>query len=217
MLVTALISIGLSIVKSFKYHINYDHSELNYPFIIEADFQTNKGWVRDLYLVANFVSDMLNYVVFVLTNISIDFYMLFRLRKTLKEKLDRFKLDRAQSKSNKKKKEDVKEALNNAVRMVIINSALNFFLKLPLVYIPLQNMIATFFYKTKVFSDNGELLSLNSDLNFHVYLLNMTEMDLITLISEFSDWLYNLLISLQFFVYLKFNKKLKEAYDITFH
>lgn len=154
--------------------------------------------------MANLVSDILNYVMFVIVNISID----------------RFKCDqenarsKVNNKSNKKKHADIKETLNSSILMVMVNSALNFFLKLPLVYIPLQNMIATFFYKTKAFH-NGKLEDYSqNNLSFHKYMIEMNQMSLITLIV---DWLFNFLISIQLFVYLKFNRKLKEAFDTTFH
>lgn len=73
-------------------------------------------------------------------NINIDVYMLWPLRKTLQEKLDGFNLDqeknvnKVNSKTNKKKRAEVKEALNNTIRMMI-NSSLNFFLKMPLVFL----------------------------------------------------------------------------------
>lgn len=218
LLLTGLISVGLSVVKSFKYRVNYDHSELNYPFNIENDLNLNKGVKRNVYFVANFISDLLNYVIFAIINIAIDVFMVVRLRRTLNEKLDRLKSIRKSSecktnnnakKSNNKNELDINEALNNAIRMVVINSGLNFFFKLLLVYIPLQNVIAAFYYKSKSYEafDNSRFDSLMG---------RSYEMDLFALINESADWLYNLLIAVQFFVYLKFDKKLKDAFDFKF-
>lgn len=221
--VTFIISIGLSIVKGFRYRINYDRSELDYPYLFETRLEFDIGWTRRLYLVVNFVSDILNYVILALMNIGIDVYMVSRLRKTLNEKLNRFKSDQEnavkvkQLKSNEtnKQREHAKESISSAIRMVMINSALNLFLKLPLVYVPIQNMIATIYYNDNV----NPFVNIWKDENlftFYLYMKTMKEADLITLIYEFSNWLFNFAISIQFFVYLKFDKKLKEAFDSVF-
>lgn len=224
-LVTSLISVGLSIVKGFKYQINYIHSERDYPFLIENDLdQTGGKWTKNLYNVVNFVSDILNYVIFVVVNIIIDIYMVSRLRKTLHEKLDRLMLnhenDVSQQKNsckmNKKKEREIKEAINNAIRMVFVNSALNFYLKLPLVYIPLHNVIYTFYYSKTKSHGFDTLLATSDNFGFDTYFRHMTQMDLITLVSDFADWLLGVLIFIQFFVFLKFDKKLKEAFEKLF-
>lgn len=215
-IVSGIISIVLSIVKSFRYQINYDHPELNYPFLIEHDLNQDRGWSRDVYFVFNFISDIFNYVIFVVGNISIDAYMVVRLRRTLGEKLDRFKSNQQKntdkskkSKSKNKKEAEVDEAINNAIRMVVINSTLNFFFKLPLVIIPLQNLIVSFYFKSKSYK-----ATFNHPLDS--YIGHMSEMDLVTLVNDSSDWLFNILLAIQFFVYLKFDKKLHEAFEKTF-
>lgn len=214
LVVTGIISVCLSIVKAFKYQINYDHSELNYPYLIESDLYENRGWTRDVYFGANLISDMFNYLFFVLVNISFDFVMLVRLRKTLKEKLDRFvdvpnqeKMinDRRPSRIKSKKLAEVNQAINNAVRMVIFNSAVNFLFKLPLVFIPLQNVIAAFYFKSHTYENH-------LDLRFDNYIKDLTASDMITLVAEWSEFLFNFLISIQIFIYLKFDLKLKEAF-----
>lgn len=215
-IVSGIISIALSVVKGFRYQINYDHPELNYPFLIEHDLKVDRGWTRDVYFVFNFISDMLNYVIFVVANISIDAYMVVRLRKTLGEKLDRFKsnqqknVDKSKKSESKNKKEtDITEAINNAIRMVVINSTLNLFFKLPLVIIPLQNVIVAFYYKSKSYET-----TVNHPLDS--YMGHMSEMDLVTLVNESSDWLFSILLAIQFFVNLEFDKKIKEAFEKTF-
>lgn len=212
LLVTGIISVCLSIVKAFKYRINYDHSELNYPYLIESDLFENRGWTRDLYFGANLISDMFNYLFFVFVNISFDIVMLVQLRKTLYEKLDRFgdvSSTRRASKIKNKKQAEVNQAINNAIRMVIFNSAVNFLFKLPLVFIPLQNVIAAFYFKSSTYKNH-------LDLRLDNYIKDLTASDMITLVTEWSEFLINLLISIQIFIYLKFDLKLKEAFLTRF-
>lgn len=213
---TGLISVTLSIVKAFKYRINYDHSELNYPFLIEGDLFEDRGWTRDLYFGANLVSDACNYLLFVLINISLDILMLIRLRKTLKDKLERLGVNpntvKCEKKTNKAKNKiiaEINHAIVNAVRMVIMNSTMNFLFKLPLVFIPLLNVIAAIYFK----SDNYKQ---NLDLRFDNFIKYLTASDLITLMNETADVLFNLYISIQVFIYFKYDFKLKEAFFARF-
>lgn len=203
--VSGLISVALSIVKAFKYRVNYDHAELNYPFVIESDLSQDRGWRRDAYLVTNAISDMLNYVVFVLVNVGIDAYMLVRLRRTLNEKLSRFEDEQ----KNNKTQGEVTKAMNNAIRMVVANSAFNFCLKFPLVFMSLQNVIAVFYYKSDGFQ-NG----LNTQFDAYFYIL--INIDFVNLIPQMAEFFYNLLIAVQLFVLMRFDKKLKQAFDLVF-
>lgn len=219
--VTSIISISLSVVKGFKYRINYDHSELNYPYLADTDIQNIKrNWTNDLYTISNFISDTLNYVLFVLVNLIVDVYMLVRLRQTLNQKLYWFRSesgggdgsnngpnDASSSKHTKidnQKEKDINEAMNNAIRMVSINSILNLIFKLIFVYNPIQNVITAFYYKTAA--------AQSSNLAFDTYIRINNEIDLEYLIEDMSEWLYNVLISIQFFIYLKFDKKLKSGF-----
>lgn len=65
---------------------------------------------RRVFQVFNFTLDFLNYFIFVLIHHAIDIYMLVRLRNTLKEKYE------SMIEMNKKGRE-LKEAMNNAVRI----------------------------------------------------------------------------------------------------
>lgn len=88
--VTTLISLALSVVKGFKYRVNYHYSEMNYPYNFDRDFWYHKTSGAVVYLFFNMICDILNYNVFVLVNMSIDIYMLVRLQQTLEEKSKKF-------------------------------------------------------------------------------------------------------------------------------
>lgn len=143
---------------------------------------------------------MLNYVVFVFVNVDIDAYMLVRLRRTLNEKLTRFE---DKQKKNKTQRE-ITKAMNNAIRMVVANSAFNFCLKFPLVFMQLQNVIAVFYYKI-----DGFLNSLNNRFDAYFYILINT--NFVNVIPQMAGFFYNLLIAVQLFVLMRFDKKLKQA------
>lgn len=205
LLVTGIISLGLSVVKGFKYHINYVYQTLDYPFSNENDIKYDQhNWTDYFYFIVDLISDSVNYVLFVIINLSIDVYMLFRLKMTLNEKKKRFD---ERDKKMEKKKQEMNEAMNNAIKMVMVNSTLNFCLKLPLVIIPFQNVIMAYYYKN--FGKS------HSNYSYDLFLKNLIYTDFLNLIANMSEWLFSVLISIQLFVYLKFDKKLKTAFDLV--
>ena len=100
-LVTFLISFSLSWIKYFKYQVNNFEPNLNYPISNEWDiitllftknsFNTDKYTsykIPDrLYFIYNSISDLINYVIFVIICLIIDIFMVVRLKQTLDEKL----------------------------------------------------------------------------------------------------------------------------------
>ena len=48
---------------------------------------------------------------------------------------------------NEKKKAENEEAVNKAIKMVVLNSVIGIFFKLPVCFIPLLNVYAKFYYK----------------------------------------------------------------------
>lgn len=212
MFVTGLISLVFSVVKGFKYKVNYEYSELNYPYIIEVDLYRKHHWTLELYLVANSIFDMVNYLLFTIINLSIDVYMLVRLRATFREKINRLeslenKNSGVLSKQTSQKITDMNDAMTNAIRMVIVNSAFNIFFKIPLLIVPVYNSIYTFYFKKNgtFFKDSMRILD---------YKLNYV--DLIYLLTDLSDFLFTLLISIQFFVYVCFDKNIKMGFHKIF-
>lgn len=157
LVVSGVISICFSVVKGFKFRVNYDHAEMNYPFNNEIDIWTHNSIGLSIYLLFSVISDFFNYFVFLLASLGVDIYMLIRLRRTLDEKIQRGKtmstavrigemylemmlalnsekpiknID-GSIESNKnlqiKKKHEIKDSMNNAIRMVLTNSLpLNF-------------------------------------------------------------------------------------------
>lgn len=233
-LVSGIISVAFSIVKGFKYRINYGRSEMNYPYNNEIDIWVHNSRSLRVYFFFSAISDIFNYVVLLIVSLAIDVYMLARLRKTLDEKLKRERemneikietitlrgIDRSyaaempaaassskiQRQSGKKqpmsKKElDMKESMNNAIRMVITNSLLNVAFKFPLALLPLVNVIVAF--ETFRHQHKSFWIEFNSYIN---------ETFTISFVSDLADFLFLILISIQLFFYIRFDLKMKTGF-----
>lgn len=170
--------------------------------------EQNFSILRDLYFVFNLISDMLNYVVFVLVNLTIDVYMLIRLRQTLNEKIEKLKsIFSINSKINQnpnqllKKELEMQESMNNAIRMVIVNSTLNFFFKLTMALVPLNNLIYKFYYQTKSYG--------NDKFAYGTQMRKLNLAGIQYLIPDIGEFLLTILISFQLFIFAGFDKKIK--------
>ena len=163
------------------------------------------------------VSDVLNYLVFGLVSLGIDIYMLVRLRETLNEKLTRIKNMKqtnkeanrnANSNKNAKKEQsteqNIKNSMNNAIRMVVINSLLNIGLKLPYCYASLINLtinISEKFYKNT-----------KATQRFQLFYCRLCRGFFISFMPEPGDFLFIILISIQLFIYIRFDLKIKAGF-----
>jgi len=93
--VTLFISLILSAVKFFKYSINYELSEFNFPFSNDLNiFQYKHDYegveiLVQVYFIMTFISDLLNYVVLFIICFVIDIWMVIKLRRTLNEKYEK--------------------------------------------------------------------------------------------------------------------------------
>ena len=93
--------------------------------------------------------------------IIIDICMVVQLRRTLEEKAK--KSESLNQKQNESKKVENEEVVNKAIKMVVLNSAIGIFLKLPVCIIPLLNVYAQFYFKNNGFENiiNPYLLNVN--------------------------------------------------------
>jgi len=107
-------------------------------------------------------------------------------------------------KKNKKNKEK-DDAINKALKMVILNTTLGIIFKIPLSIMSIVNLIAKLYFQKSQFSQsNPELDSFFS--NFYACGLS-------NVIPDVADLLYTILISIQFFIYIHFDIKIKTAFD----
>jgi len=213
--VCLFISIVLSAIKYFKYDINYNQPDLKYPVPKESDmynhiFRNNKIQsviFNDVYFIINSITDLINYVLFVILCFVIDVCMVFQLRKVLNEKTKTTETLSVQvsTKKTKNKKPETEEAISKAIKMVVINTTIALFFKLPLSFLPVINVIANYFYKNENNRLKGEAFS---EFHFILYEAGFHE-----LIPDLSDFLYNLAISIQFLIYYHFDKKFKTGFN----
>ena len=207
--VSLIISAGLSAMKFFKYEVNYEYPFMNYPISNEWDIfnvdRKKSHTFDDAYFIMNSISDIINYVIFVLICVFIDIYMVVELRQVMADKLRKIKRIYAKSKTkveNTKKENDV--AMNKAKRMVLINTAIGFLFKMPISFIPILNVYAAFYYKDfnmrYIHPSFGRFYS---SLFFNGFYGQF---------SDFADFLFILSISIQPLIYKHFDKKIQIAF-----
>ena len=213
--VTLIFSAGLSAMKFFKYEVNYDDPLMNYPVSNEWDifdvYEKKSHTFDDAYFIVNSISDIINYVIFVFICVFIDIYMVRELRQVMADKLQ--KIERLYAQQSKTKVESAKkesdEAINKAIKMVVINTAIGVLFKMPISFIPILNVIATFYYSSleiRYFKPSFGRFYSSLFLNgFYGQ------------ISDFTDFLFIISISIQPLVYKNFDKKIQIAYDRLFH
>ena len=204
--VTLFISSSLSWIKGFKYEVNYFFPFLNYPMSTEMDISIiDSNAFNDAYFIINFICDLFNYVLFVIICVIIDFCMVVQLRRTLEEKTKNS--ESMNQKLNDIKKAENENAENKAIKMVVLNSVIGIFFKLPASFIPLLNVVAEFYYKDKMNKYNhpefGEFYSM----------LHNTE--LYSVIQDISYFLYTFSLSIQIFIYIRFDKKFQAGFERT--
>ena len=202
--VTLFISCGLSSVKYFKYDINYDHPESSYPISNELDM-TAIAWTKisnDAFIIINSIVDLLNYVVFEIINVIVDIYLVVTLRRTLNEKANKLKtLYGKDSKKLKDKEKEFKEIVDKAIKMVVLNTAISIFFKLPIAFIPVLNVYAEFYYKN--------LANLITNPHFGYFYSFLLDSGFHKMIIHLSDFFFTFSLFIQLFIYIRFDKKFK--------
>ena len=113
-------------------------------------------------------------------------------------------------KQMEKKKSELEDTMKKSIRMVIVNTSIGLMFKLPLVFLPLVNTIARFYYKDYVYKILGGTRK-NNYLAFDSFYTQLFETDSYILVQDLTELLYLISISIQFFIYKKFDKKFKEA------
>ena len=204
--VTLIISCSLSWIKGFKYEVNYFYSDLNFPISNELDifqFRNNPSRFEDFYFIFNSISDLVNYLVFVVICIVIDICMVVQLRRTLEEKSVKSAL--MNQNQNEKKKTENQEAVNKAIKMVVLNSAIGIFFKLPVFILSLINVIAEFYFR------NGNYSYFHP--HFGDFYFMLLDGGFFTLIQDLSLFFFTLSLSIQMFIYNRLDKKFNSGYE----
>jgi hypothetical protein len=203
-LVTFLISSSLSWIKGFKYQINYFFPSSSFPRSNELDIlgfgDFSPSRFKDFYFVFNSISDLVNYLVFVVVSIVFDVSMVVQLRRTLEVKA---KKSESITRSNEIMA-DNDEVVNREIKMVVLNSLICVVFKLPVCFMPLLNVYAQFYFmsaaKMSIFKpDFGDFYSMLIESEFYA------------LIQCVSHLLYMVSLSIHLFVYK--HKKFRSGYE----
>ena len=205
--ISLLISVLFSWIKYFKYEVNYFYPDMNYPISNELDIILSESTrFNDFYFTFNSISDLINYFVFLLICLIIDICMVVQLRRILDEKAMKIESMKITIIAlNPSKPSEFEEAVNKAIKMVIVNSSIGFVFKLPVSLIPVVNLYAEFYYKSdfNVYLNPGfrEFYSMLFDTGFY------------GLIQDVTSLLFTFSLSVQLFIYNYFDKKFRIGYD----
>ena len=129
--------------------------------------------------------------------------MLYKLKSTVKGSIERITSMGSNEKQFEKKKSDLEDAVNKNVKMVIVNTSIGLLLKLPLVFLPLVNTIAEFFYK--------DLDTRSKNISFDRLYSFLLDSNFYPLLQDVSELLFLISMSIQYFIYKKFDTKFKEV------
>jgi len=94
--------------------------------------------------------------------------------------------------------------MNKAIKMVVLNTSLGIVFKIPLSLMSIVNVIAKLYFKNAHPSRSNPKL----DWFFHY----LYDSGLSNVIPDIADLLYTILISIQLFIYIHFDKKMKTAF-----
>ena len=189
---TILISASFSWIFFFKYKINFYNYFEDFPSLTE-NLMHKSGFSKAYYILSS-LSSFVNYFLFVVICAIIDICMVVQLRRTLNEKAEKSE-SMMNKKQNEIKKAENEEAVNKAIKMVVLNTVIGIFFKLPVSFIPILNFFAEF---------NSHPLLLISFLFVSGFY---------NFIQDVSNLLFILSLSIQIFIYHRFDKKFREGYQ----
>ena len=205
-----IISCGFSVIKYFKYKINFDRFVDSFPISNEVNLSWSywTGASNDAFFILNSIVDFLNYVVFeVLTSI-IDVYMVVRLRKVLDEKFKKSESLIKDANKLENLKREHEGALKKATKMVVLNMAISILFRMPSAFIPAINVYAEFYYKSyTTYLDHPK---------FDLFYSFLIESGFYLFICELSDFFYTFSLSILLFVYLGFDKQFHKGFKCVF-
>ena len=205
--ISLLISVGLSVIKFFSYRINYGQPQFIYP-IDYSELSFSYMDINLAYFIINSICDLLNYCVFILVHLFIDIGMVLTLRQTLQTKLEKLKSMYSKDDQEKKRIEN-ETVVNNAISMVVLNSSTSFLLKSPFFVYSLLMLILN------IYKINDRYLG-KHPIFYRFYYYYCLEIRFCEMSLDLFDFLYLLSISIPFFFYKHFDKKINCAFERKF-
>ena len=199
--ITLLISSSLSWIMYFKYKRNSSNLGIQFPILDELTMKSSI--FTNVYFIIQSISSFVNYFLFVVICVIIDVCMVVKLRRVLEEKMK--KSESMNQKQKETKKAENEKAVNKAIKMVVLNIFISIFFKLPLLFIPLLNLFFNFYVR-----NIKNLFFPNIDFVFIFRFLKTTE--IYYLIDHMTNLLFTLSLSIQMFIYYRFDKNFRTGY-----
>ena len=106
------------------------------------------------------------------------------------------------------KKKENENAIKKLIKMIVINTVLAVLFRLPSSFLSIVNLYATFYYRNYYNQFTSPIFG-----EFYPYLLDSGFYSILIDIYEF---LFIVSISIQFFIYKRFDKKFLEGYNLIF-
>jgi hypothetical protein len=204
--ITLLISATFSWIKFFTYKVNHSNPEANYPITNELSIYIYnfKNAFYVFYFIFSFISSFVNYLLFVVITVIIDICMAVQLRRTLEDKSK--KSESLNQKQNETKKTEFEEAVNKAIKMVVLNTAIGIFFKIPLSIIPLINLYYT------IYSSQNAVYQYTHPYFRYIFRL-LQDSEIYYGIEDMASFFFTLSLSIQMFIYKRFDRKFRTGYE----
>lgn len=100
------------------------------------------------------------------------------------------------------------EIVNRAIKMIVFNTKIELIFKLPVALIPLINVSADFYYKDPT--------NLYKHPNFDQFYSSLFDTGFFGFIQDASDLLFKISLSIQLFIYIRFDTKFNTAFYTVF-
>lgn len=206
--VCLILSVGASVIKYFKYEINFGKLSSHFPVSNEKDIlidSYHKASI-DAFFIINMIVDLINYVLFVFVCVVIDVYTVIRLRSTLQEKTIKMALMLSQSaKTTETKTKENESVVEEVIKMVVLNTSVGVLLKMPACVLPIVSLYAEFYYKNLGFHYKHPAFG-------HFY-SSLFDSEFFDAIQELSRLSFSVSHFAQFFIYRRFDKKFRLGFE----
>jgi hypothetical protein len=207
-ILSAILSVLLSLVKCFRFAVNSYVANHDYPYAFQNDpFHNPSDEIIGLIFITNGIVDFINYILIILINLIVDVLLALKLRQTLREKREKFNSTEA------KEKEDA-EAVTRLVHMAIFYALTNLVFKIPNAITPLNDFVIISIIKNNRISFFEKINIRTFDFFYYSkYICSVTKICLV--FRKWANLFYLLSFSFNIFFFYHFDKNFKSAYDVV--
>lgn len=212
-----ILSALFSIIKGFRFKINYILPNETYPVLFHHDHrlysQSRSLTYVSLIYAFNSVYDVVNYLLFTIVHICFDLFLFNKVRITLNEKETKFKSDTKATREKKKKENE--EIKRRVLTMVILCAFVNLIGKVPISIVSLNDVRLLVNLNFKFFGANDSWAREHFTAFYSMKSICYLS-DGCLLFQDFGNFLYCISISLNLFFFYRFDIKFKNAYQLVF-